>query len=61
MTSEFAPGWSNPRMTKAQMRKYLRDMKEAQEKAKKKINPEKEQKEKNKDLKKIENQIDDVF
>ena len=30
--SEFAPPGSNARMTKAQMRKYLRDMKEIQEK-----------------------------
>lgn len=62
MPSEFAPGWSNPRMTKAQMRKYLRDMKAAQEEAKKKL-PDKwhEEKEKHSEMKKLEDQFDDIF
>lgn len=34
---EFAPGWTNPKMTKAQVRKYIADMKEMQEKAKRKL------------------------
>lgn len=34
---EFAPGWSNAKMTKAQVRKYIADMKEMQEKAKRKL------------------------
>ena len=37
MPSEFAPAWSKPRMTKAQMRKYLRDLEEAREAARKKL------------------------
>jgi len=35
--SEFAPPWSNARMTKAQVRKYIRDMKEAEKIAKQKL------------------------
>ncbi len=35
--SEIAPTGSNPRMTKAQVRKYVRDMKQAQEDAKKRL------------------------
>ena len=35
--SEFAPAWSNARMTKAQVRKYVADMKEAERLAKLKL------------------------
>jgi hypothetical protein len=35
--SELAPGWSNPRMSAAQIRKYTRDMKKAQDEAKRKL------------------------
>jgi len=28
--SEFAPGWSHARMTKSQIKKYIKDMKEAE-------------------------------
>lgn len=35
--SEFAPAGSNPKMTKAQVRKYIRDLEEAREKAKIKL------------------------
>lgn len=35
--SEFAPAWSNPKMTKAQVRKYIRDMEEARKKAQEKL------------------------
>lgn len=63
MPSEFAPAWSKPRMTKAQMRKYLRDLEEAREAARKKLEEyenswelEKEEKE----LEKIEKQIDNL-
>ena len=59
--SEFAPAWSNPRMTKAQMRKYLRDMKAAQEAAKEKLNPEKENKEKSSEISELEKKLDDAF
>lgn len=61
MPSEFAPTWSNPRMTKAQIRKYVRDMQAVQEQAKKKLDPEKEQAEKHEEIKKLENKIDEVF
>ena len=59
--SEFAPAWSNPRMTKAQMRKYLHDMKAAQEAAKEKLNPAKENKEKSSEISELEKKLDDAF
>ncbi len=37
MTSEFTPPSQWARMTKAQVRKYIRDMKKKQEEAKKKL------------------------
>jgi hypothetical protein len=58
--TEYAPAWSNPRMTKAQMRKYLRDMKAVQEQAKKKLDPDKEQAEKHAELKKLEKQLGEI-
>ncbi len=61
MTSEFAPAWSNPRMTQAQIRKYVRDMKAAQEQAKKQLDPQKEQSEKHQDMKHLEDQLDEAF
>jgi len=35
--SEFAPAWSNARMTKSQVKKYVKDMKAAQLAAQKKL------------------------
>lgn len=35
--SEFAPGWSNAKMTKAQVRKYVADIKAAEKLAKQKL------------------------
>lgn len=35
--SEFAPAGSNPKMTKAQVRKYIRDLEEARERARIKL------------------------
>ena len=58
--SEFTPAGWTPRMTKAQMRKYLADMKAAQEAAKKKINPDKEQAEKHAELSELEKKLDDI-
>ena len=61
--SEFAPSWSNPKMTKAQVRKYIRDLEEAREKARLKL--EKAQnsweldKEK-KELEKLEKELDNL-
>lgn len=58
--TEFTPPWSNPRMTKAQMRKYLADLKAVQEAAKKKLNPDKEQAEKHAELSELENKLDEI-
>ena len=35
--AESAPAWSNPKMTKAQVRKYIRVLEEAREKARIKL------------------------
>ena len=35
--SEIAPGWTNARMTRTQVRKYVREMKKAQDNAKEKL------------------------
>ena len=35
--SELSPPWSNARMSRAQVKKYIRDMKHAQEEAKKRL------------------------
>lgn len=60
--TEFAPGWSTPRMTKAQMRKYLADAKAIRQAAKEKLPDETElAKEQEKEIKKIEDKLDDVF
>lgn len=61
---EFAPGWSKPKMTKAQVRKYIQDMEKARELAQKKL----EEAEKNKDVKKdqkelsrLEDKLDEIL
>lgn len=60
--TEFTPPWSTPQMTKAQMRKYLADMKAAQEAAKKKLPDEQKLHiEREKEIKKIEAELDDVY
>jgi len=59
--SEHAPAWSNPRMTKAQIRKYIREMKAAQESAKEKLDPVMEQAEKHAELTELEKQLDDII
>jgi len=48
-------------MTKAQMRKYLADMKAAQDAAKKKLNPDKEKAEKHAELSDLDDTLNDVF
>jgi len=58
--TEFTPAGSTPRMTKAQMRKYLADMKAAQDAAKKKINPEKEEAEKHAELSELEDRLEEI-
>ena len=51
---EFAPAWSNARMTKSQIKKYLRDMKKAQDLAKQKLEDAKNSWELEKEIKEIE-------
>lgn len=52
--SEFAPGWSNVRMTKAQVRKYVADMKAAQKLAQEKLEKAKSNWEFEKDILELE-------
>ncbi len=60
--TEFAPGWSKARMTKAQMRKYLADAQAVRDAAKEKLpNQEQVEKERLKALREIEEKLDDVF
>lgn len=61
--SEFAPPWSNARMTKAQVKKYVADMKKAQKKAQAKLDAAKASWEIDKDkqdLAKLEDAIDEL-
>ena len=53
--SEFAPAWSNPKMTKAQVRKYIRDLEEAREKARLKLEKAQSSWELDKEKKELEN------
>ncbi len=53
--SEFAPAWSNPKMTKAQVRKYIRDLEEAREKARLKLEKAQNSWELDKEKKELEN------
>jgi len=60
---EFAPAWSNARMTQAQVRKYIKDMKEAQQIAKAKLEKAKnswEMEKDKKELEELENIIDEL-
>ena len=59
--SEYAPGWSAARMTPAQIRKYLRDMRSAQKAAEAKLDPEKEEAERKKALLETEEKLNDAF
>jgi len=52
--SEFAPPWSNVKMTKAQVKKYIKDMKKAQAIAQAKLDAAKESWELEKDLNELE-------
>ena len=60
---EFAPWWTNAKMTKAQVRKYVADMKKAQKLAKDKLEKAKNswefEKEK-KELENLENMLNDL-
>lgn len=52
--SEFAPPWSNARMTKAQVKKYVSDMKKAQALAQAKLDAAKTSWELDKEAKELE-------
>lgn len=54
MPSEFAPGWSKPRMTQAQVRKYLKEMEEKRKIAREKLEEYENSWELEKDQKEIE-------
>lgn len=61
--TEFAPAWSNARMTKAQVRKYIHDLEEAREKARIKLeNAQKswELDNEEKELEKLEKELDNL-
>lgn len=61
MTSELSPTWSKPRMTQAQVRKYIQDMKNAQKIAEEKLKKAKENWEfdkEEKDIEKLEKLLD---
>ncbi len=61
--AEFAPPWSNARMTKAQVKKYVADMKKAQQEAQAKLDAAKASWELDKDkqdLKKLEDALEEL-
>ncbi len=61
--TEFAPAWSNPRMTKAQVRKYIKDMEEARKEAQKKLDEAEnswELKLEELEIKKLEKELDNL-
>ena len=62
--SEFTPPWSNVRMTKAQIKKYIQDMKKAQALAQAKLDEAKanwEEEKDKKELSKLEKKLDESF
>ena len=60
--SEFAPPWSNARMTKAQVRKYIKDLEEKRRLAKQKLEEAKARWEfdESADLEKLEEALDNL-
>ena len=61
--SELAPGWTNAHMTKSQVRKYVKDMKNAQKSAQKKLEEAKASwvfKKDAEELKQIEKELDNL-
>ena len=63
MPSEFSPGWGQARMTKAQMRKYLREAKKARELAAQKLKEAEASGElaaEEKELEKLEEKLDNL-
>lgn len=62
MTSEITPPWKNARMTKAQVKKYVADMKQAQAIAQEKIKQAQnswEMKQEEKEIEQLENLLDE--
>lgn len=59
--SELAPGGSNARMTKSQVNKYLRDMKKAQNEAKRKLAEAEKNWELNEDTQQLEKSMDEML
>jgi len=60
--TEFTPAWGTPRMTKAQMRKYLADAEAIRKAAKEKLPSEEQvEKERLKEMERIEDKLEDVF
>jgi len=62
--TEFAPPWRNPRMTKSQVRKYIREMEEKRKKAQKELEKAKsswELKKQEEELKELDKKLDDFF
>lgn len=57
--SEYSPPTRKVRMTKAQMRKYLRDLEAARKTAEALLDPEKEKQEKNSEISELEEKLDD--
>ena len=59
--SELAPGGSNARMTPAQVRKYVRDMKKAQDEAQRKLDEAQKNWELNEDTELLEKNMDKML
>ncbi len=62
--SEFAPPWSNVKMTKAQVKKYVQDMKKAQQIAQEKLEKAKDSwefDEDKKELVELEEKLDEII
>lgn len=61
---ELMPSWWKPKMTRSQVKKYIKNMKQAQKIAKEKIKKMKEAgdlEQSDEEIKKLENQIDEAF
>lgn len=61
---ELIPSWWKPKMTRSQVKKYIKNMKQAQKIAKEKIKKMKEAwdlEQSDEEIKKLENQIDEAF
>lgn len=62
--TEIAPAWKNPKMTKAQVRRYIREMEEKRKKAQEELDKAKaswELKKQEEELKKLDEKLEDFF